>query len=176
MLAAPELASAITPRDDFEPLDPTTIFATPETMPSPKYSLEQLQRGRYMFGLLGCGRCNTDHTLVGSVNQSRLLAGSSTGIAYNSHFLGDFPGVVYPPNLTPDLETGLGSWTMKRLIQMIIVGTIDQQLPMFTSGFIRAYLVNSSCSVSVTQLDVGVDVDALRYLHMSENLLRIKAG
>ena len=173
-LAAAELASAITPLDDFEPLDPTTIFATPETMPAPNYSPEQLQRGRYMFGLLGCGSCHTDGALVVNVNQSRLLAGSSTGIAHNSPLVDDFLGVVYPPNLTPNLETGLGSWATKRLIQMIKFGTTDQQLPMCTLGFIRAYLVDSSCSVSGTQLDV--DIGALRYLHMSENLLRIKAG
>ena len=100
---------AITPLDDFEPLEPTTIFATPETMPSPNYSLEQLQRGRYMFGLLGCGSCRTDGALAVNVNQSRLLAGSSTGIAHNSPLVDDFLGVVYPPNLTPNLETDLGS-------------------------------------------------------------------
>lgn len=113
------------PLADFEQLDPTTIFAMPETMPSPNYSPEQLQRGRYMVGLLGCGSCHTDGALVGNVNQSRLLAGSSTGIAYSSPFVDDFPGIVYPPNLTPDLETGLGSWTMNRLVQMIRVGTTD---------------------------------------------------
>lgn len=113
------------PLADFEQLDPTTIFAMPEAMPSPNYSPEQLQRGRYMVGLLGCGSCHTDGALVGNVNQSRLLAGSSTGIAYSSPFVDDFPGIVYPPNLTPDLETGLGSWTMNRLVQMIRVGTTD---------------------------------------------------
>lgn len=113
------------PLDDFEQLDPTTIFAMPEALPSRNYSPEQLQRGRYMVGLLGCGSCHTDGALVGNVNQSRLLAGSSTGIAYSSPFVDDFPGIVYPPNLTPDLETGLGSWTMNRLVQMIRVGTTD---------------------------------------------------
>lgn len=113
------------PLDDFEQLDPTTIFAMPEPASTANYSTEQLQRGRYMVGLLGCGSCHTDGALVGNVNQSRLLAGSSTGIAYSSPFVDDFPGVVYPPNLTPDLETGLGSWTMERLVQMIRVGTTD---------------------------------------------------
>lgn len=113
------------PLEDFEQLDPATIFAMPDAQPSPNYSTEQLQRGRYMVGLLGCGSCHTDGALVGNVNQSRLLAGSSTGIAYSSPFVDDFPGIVYPPNLTPDMETGLGSWTMNRLVQMIRVGTTD---------------------------------------------------
>ena len=120
-----ETRTGYNPLDDFEQLDPTTIFAMPEPLPSPNYSPEQLQRGRYMVGLLGCGSCHTDGALVGNVNQSRLLAGSHTGIAYSSPFIDDFPGIVYPPNLTPDLETGLGSWTMDRLVQMIRVGTAD---------------------------------------------------
>jgi Cytochrome c len=120
-----ETRSGYNPLTDFEQLDPTTIFAMPDAMPSPNYSTEQLQRGRYMVGLLGCGSCHTDGALVGNVNQSRLLAGSSTGIAYSSPFVDDFPGVVFPPNLTPDMETGLGTWTMERLVQMIRVGTTD---------------------------------------------------
>lgn len=120
-----ETRTSYNPLDDFEQLDPTTIFAMPEALPSPNYSQEQVQRGRYMVGLLGCGSCHTDGALVGNVNRSRLLAGSSTGIAYSSPFVDDFPGIVYPPNLTPDLETGLGSWTMNRLVQMIRVGTSD---------------------------------------------------
>lgn len=120
-----ENRTGYSPLVDFEQLDPTTIFAMPDALPSPNYSTEQLQRGRYMVGLLGCGSCHTDGALVGNVNQSRLLAGSNTGIAYSSPFIDDFPGIVYPPNLTPDLETGLGSWTMDRLVQMIKVGTTD---------------------------------------------------
>ncbi|MSR10486.1 MAG: cytochrome C [Gammaproteobacteria bacterium] len=116
---------AYNPLDDFEQLDPTTIFALPEAVPSSNYTPEQLQRSRYMVGLLGCGSCHTDCALAGAANQSRLLAGSGTGIAYTSPFVDTFPGIVYPPNLTPDMETGLGSWTMNRLVQMIRVGTSD---------------------------------------------------
>ncbi|MDA0687588.1 MAG: cytochrome C [Proteobacteria bacterium] len=113
------------PLDDFEQLDPATIFATPEPLPSPNYSPEQTQRGKYLVGLLGCGSCHTDGALVGAPDSSRLLAGSSTGIAYTSPFVDSNPGVVYPANLTPDMETGLGSWTMERLVTMIRVGTTE---------------------------------------------------
>lgn len=113
------------PLVEFEQLDPTTIFALPEALPSATYTPSQLQQGRYMVGLLGCGSCHTDGALIGAPLQSRLLAGSATGIAYTSPFVDDHPGIVYPPNLTPDMETGLGSWTMERLVQMIRVGTTD---------------------------------------------------
>lgn len=114
------------PLADFEQLDPATIFATPEPRPeATPYSTEQLSRGRYLVGLLGCGSCHTDGALVGDPNPNRLLAGSDTGIAYTSPFVDSNPGVVYPANLTPDMETGLGSWTMERLVTMIRVGTTE---------------------------------------------------
>lgn len=113
------------PLDDYEQLDPATIFATPEPQPASDYSPQQVQRGRYLVGLLGCGSCHTDGALVGVPDERRLLAGSSTGIAYTSPFLNPNPGVVYPANLTPDMETGLGSWTMERLVTMIRVGTTE---------------------------------------------------
>jgi hypothetical protein len=117
--------TAYNPLVDYEQLDPATIFATPEPLPSANYSPEQLGRGQYMVGLLGCGSCHTDGALVGEPNASRLLAGSSTGIAYSSPFIDDNPGIVYPANITPDLETGLGSWTMERLVTMVRVGTTE---------------------------------------------------
>ena len=122
---ASEVSTYYNPLDDFDQLDPTTIFAMPEPLPTPNYSADQLQQGKYLVGLLGCGSCHTDGALAGAVNSARLLAGSSVGIAYTSPLVDSFPGVVYPPNLTPDMETGLGSWTINRLVQMIRVGTTD---------------------------------------------------
>ena len=113
------------PLVDYEQLSPASIFATPEPLPSPNYSTEQLSRGRYMVGMLGCGSCHTEGALNGTPDAAKLLAGSSTGIAYTSPFIDDNPGVVYPPNLTPDMETGLGTWTMNQLVEMVRVGTRD---------------------------------------------------
>ena len=116
---------AYNPLEEFEQLNPASIFESPEPIPSSNYSTDQLQRGQYLVALLGCGSCHTDGALVGNPNSDRLLAGSGTGIAYTSPFIDDNPGVVYPKNLTPDLETGLGSWTMNQLVQMIRVGTTE---------------------------------------------------
>lgn len=119
-------ASSYNPLDDFEALDPATIFATPEPRPeASNYSTDQLSRGRYLVGLLGCGSCHTDGALLGTPDPARLLAGSSIGIAYTNPLLDSNPGIVYPANLTPDMETGLGSWTMDRLVTMIRVGTTE---------------------------------------------------
>ena len=116
---------SLQPIVDCEQLDPATIFATPKPQLSSSYSTEDLSRGRYMVGLLGCGSCHTDGAPVGDPNSAWLLAGSSTGIAYTSPFLDVDPGVVFPANITPDMETGLCSWTMERLVEMIRVGTVD---------------------------------------------------
>jgi hypothetical protein len=125
-VATEEAPPAWNPLDDFEALDPASIFATPEPRPeNSDYSTEQLSRGRYLVGLLGCGSCHTDGALLGDPDPNRQLAGSSTGIAYTNPLQDSNPGVVYPANLTPDLETGLGSWTMERLITMIRVGTTE---------------------------------------------------
>lgn len=117
--------SGYNPLDDYDQLDPATIFATPDPLPSASYSTEQLSRGKYLVGLLGCGSCHTDGALVGRSNPSRLLAGSQTGIAFTSPFVDSNPGIVYPPNLTPDMETGLGTWSINQLVQMIRMGTSD---------------------------------------------------
>ena len=81
----------------------------PESMSGPNTT--QIAHGRYLVELIGCGACHTDGAIVGEPNAGRLLAGSSVGIAYSSPLRDRYPGVVYPPNLTPDPETGLGEWT-----------------------------------------------------------------
>lgn len=113
------------PLDDYDQLDPATIFATPEPLPSTSYTVEQLSRGKYLVGLLGCGSCHTDGALVGYPVEGRMLAGSQTGIAFTSPFVDKNPGVVYPPNLTPDMETGLGTWSINQLVQMVRMGTTN---------------------------------------------------
>ena len=123
--SAERMAGGYNPLDDFEQLNTASIFATPEPLPSSNYTTEQLGKGRYLVSLLGCGSCHTDGALVGEPDADRLLAGSDTGIAYSSPFITSNPGIVYPANLTPDMETGLGRWTMERLVTMIRVGTTE---------------------------------------------------
>jgi mono/diheme cytochrome c family protein len=120
--------SGYNPLDDYDQLDPATIFATPDPLPSTSYTVEQLNRGKYLIGLLGCGSCHSDEALVGNPVEGRLLAGSQTGIAFTSPFVDKNPGVVYPPNLTPDMETGLGTWSTNQLVQMVRMGTTDHSV------------------------------------------------
>ena len=97
------------PLDDFEALTPTTIMDAPAPAKngSSRYSEEQVDKGKYLVELLGCGSCHTDKALIGEPQSERLLAGSSVGIAYSNPLTEKNPGVLYPANLTPDYKTGI---------------------------------------------------------------------
>lgn len=79
-------------------------------------------RGRYMVGLLGCASCHTQGALLGEPDASKALAGSQIGIAYTNPMTGMYPGVVYPGNLTPDPETGIGDWSEADIVEMLRSG------------------------------------------------------
>lgn len=90
---------------------------------------KQIKRGEYLVEMLSCAACHTDGQLIDEPNAKRYLAGSDVGIAYTND---EHPGVVFPANLTPDNETGLGRWKpaeIRRNIQYGIDKHGRQQLP-----------------------------------------------
>ncbi|MEX2132054.1 MAG: hypothetical protein WD772_11270, partial [Pseudohongiellaceae bacterium] len=114
--------NASNPLADYEQLEPVTTLQSPIANAS-AFDPVQVEHGRYLVGLLGCGSCHTDGALIGEPNNQRLLAGSGTGIAYSNPLAVANPGVVYPSNLTPDNETGLGNWSLEQIVTMIRAGT-----------------------------------------------------
>jgi len=62
-------------------------------------------RGHYLVTLAGCGHCHTPGHFRGKEDLTRELGGGDVGF--------EVPGVgtYVGPNLTPDRDTGLGSWT-----------------------------------------------------------------
>jgi mono/diheme cytochrome c family protein len=66
-----------------------------------------LAQGHYIFNLGGCVNCHT-------TDKAKPLAG---GLKINSPF-GDF----YVPNISPDAETGIGSWTEQQFIKALRKG------------------------------------------------------
>ncbi len=105
--------------EDFEPVDATTVMSTPEPVAVSDATRESVQRGRYLVELLGCSACHTDGALIGEANLDRWLAGSSIGIAHSDPLRVERPGVVFPANLTPDVETGIGAFTDAELAAAI---------------------------------------------------------
>lgn len=114
--------SSNNPLDDYEQLVPTTVMEQPNAE-SNAYPPKMIMRGKYLVSLLGCGTCHTDGALIGQADSQRLLAGSRVGIAYSNPLKVKYPGVVYPANLTPDIETGIGKWSDEQIMNMVRTGT-----------------------------------------------------
>lgn len=66
-------------------------------------------RGRYVFHAGACDSCHTDHP-----NRGRFLAG---GRRMDTEF-----GTFYVPNITPDRETGIGTWSAEDFRRAMIEG------------------------------------------------------
>lgn len=112
------------PLQDYEEVDAATVVDAPDPVAgnfAPE-RLYQVKRGEYLVELLGCGACHTEGALDGAPQMDRALAGSSIGIAYTNPLGNDNPGIVFPPNLTPDNETGIGLWSDEQIADAIRAG------------------------------------------------------
>ena len=114
-------ANTYDPTEDYESVQPTTMMSAPAARRAAE-STDAATRGRYLVELLGCGTCHTDGALIGEPRMDRWLAGSDVGIAHSNPLEVDNPGVVFPPNLTPDNETGIGRWNDTEIASMIRSG------------------------------------------------------
>jgi mono/diheme cytochrome c family protein len=61
-----------------------------------------------------CGQCHTPHTAEGAPIANLELAG---GEAKELRL-----GTIAPPNITPDVETGIGSWTEQDIVNALRIG------------------------------------------------------
>ena len=76
----------------------------------------QIERGKYLVTIAGCGTCHTPGVLLGKPDLTRTLAGSEVGFGIPG------VGVFVGGNLTPDKETGLGGWTTEQIVAAITKG------------------------------------------------------
>ena len=83
---------------------------------APSAAETQIERGKYLVTITGCGTCHTPGDLLGKPDMTRLLAGSEVGFGIPG------VGVFVGSNLTPDKETGLGNWTTEQIIAAITKG------------------------------------------------------
>lgn len=118
-------AQSYNPLKDYKEVEPDKLIKAPEPMPAAAGTRDpdRVARGQYLVSLLNCAVCHTDGALLGEPNLSQPLAGSRVGIAYSDPLVAEFPGVLYPPNLTPDPETGLGLWSEADIANFIRSGT-----------------------------------------------------
>jgi hypothetical protein len=110
------------PLVDYEQVNASTILDAPTPVEIAPENRGPVTRGEYLVELLGCGACHTDGALIGEPKMGKGLAGSGIGIAYTNPLENRYPGVVYPPNITPDDETGIGRWSDQQIIEAIRAG------------------------------------------------------
>lgn len=76
-----------------------------------------LERGKYLADIMDCTGCHTTGALAGKPDMKNgYLAGSDVGFAAPGL------GVFFPPNLTSDKKTGLGTWTRDEIIAAFTKG------------------------------------------------------
>jgi mono/diheme cytochrome c family protein len=112
--------------DRAEPPAPAATPPAPAAAPPPAASAQpprpqvervadgadQLTHGKYLVETIaGCGNCHTPHLPDGSLDPNMAFAGA---------FVIEEPVFrAYAKNITPDMETGIGSWTDAQIIDAI---------------------------------------------------------
>ena len=97
-------------------LSKVLILAFGCVLAGPALAQDKVKRGEYLVAIMDCSGCHTPGVLVGKPDLSRQLAGSEVGFQIPGL------GIFFPPNLTPDPETGLGKWTVKDIVQAVRKG------------------------------------------------------
>lgn len=89
-----------------------SVLSAAKTTASP----DRVERGKYLSAIMVCADCHTTGSLLGKADPQRHLAGSQVG------FLVPDLGIFYPPNLTPDRETGIGTWSEADIVKAVREG------------------------------------------------------
>jgi mono/diheme cytochrome c family protein len=90
--------------------------ATTATLLPKARAESQLDRGKYLVVVASCNDCHTPGFFLGKPDMSKYLGGSDVGFEIPG--LGVFAG----RNITPDKETGVGSWTDEQIAIAITTG------------------------------------------------------
>src|SRR5690606_24006609 len=85
--------------------------ATPAAAaPAAESRAELVAHGKYLVETIaGCGNCHTPHNQDGSLDLSRSYSGAF--VITEKIPTGETLFDAYAPNITPDMETGIGSWS-----------------------------------------------------------------
>ena len=86
------------------------FFTAPATAPR-----RGIERGKYLTEHVAiCGDCHTPRSAIGVPNRSMYMAGAGKDIG---------PLGERVPNITPDKETGIGTWKREEIAELLITGT-----------------------------------------------------
>ena len=84
--------------------------------PTHAESSDELARGAYLSTITGCAGCHSPRTNSGDLIANRLMIGGNHPIAAGAL------GRIYPPNITPDPETGIGKWSDDNIVKALKEG------------------------------------------------------
>src|SRR5262245_6150728 len=74
-----------------------------------------IERGKYLTEHVAiCGDCHTPRSSIGVPNRSMYMAGAGRDIG---------PLGELVPNITPDKETGIGTWKREEIADLVLTGT-----------------------------------------------------
>ena len=93
------------------------------TQANAKSAADKIALGKRISLIAACNDCHTPGTFYGNPDQGRLLSGSELG------WEGPW-GVTYPRNITPDVETGIGSWSEDDIVRAIRTGQRPDKSPL----------------------------------------------
>ncbi len=100
--------------------------------PDPSQSAER-NRGAYLaVALAHCGECHTPRNALGGLDHDRWLAGNPDG-----------PDGAHMPNITPDMESGIGKWSLSD-IELYLSAGMDPSGD--AAGSLMAEVVDKSTS------------------------------
>ena len=86
------------------------FFTSPPTAPK-----SGIERGKYLTEHVAiCGDCHTPRSSIGVPNRSMYMAGAGKDIG---------PLGELVPNITPDKETGIGTWKREEIADLVLTGT-----------------------------------------------------
>lgn len=115
-----------------------------------------IERGHYLVVIAGCNDCHTPGFFLGKPDPAKYLGGSDVGFEIPG--LGVFNG----RNITPDKETGIGSWTDEQVATAITTGRRPD-------GRQLAPIMNYPAFVNMTKDDVKAVVAYLRSIPAVNN-------
>jgi mono/diheme cytochrome c family protein len=118
----------------------------------------QVERGHYLVVVGGCDDCHTPGVFLGKPDATKYLAGSDVGFEIPG--LGVFPG----RNISPDKETGIGSWTDEQIATALTTGVRPD-------GRQLAPIMPYAALARMTKEDVAAVVAYLRSIPPVKNLV-----
>src|SRR6202012_4216647 len=86
---------------------------------------DHVARGRYLVIISGCSDCHTPGALLGSPDMKRYLGGSDVGFSVPGE------GIFVGQNITPDKETGIGSWASDQIVAALRTGKAPEGRDLF---------------------------------------------